>query len=138
MQFVVDKQERWSKFGLKVVFVSVASVTVLSLIHGLLEGPFRDLVMESRNFSMWLTWCADFRYLFEQLIYAGTVFFIGAKFFETRTIFSIGFDNMDSARVSVKGPDEDNIVWIGHRYGSRMEAETVASTIESRLKESAG
>ena len=80
---------------------------------------------------MLLVWCMDFRYLFEQLIYAGAIVFIGGKFIETRSIFTIGFDNLDKDKVRMKGPDEDNIVWIGHRYGSRLEAETVASTIES-------
>ena len=48
----------------------------------------------------------------------------------------MGFDKLDTAKVSMKGPDDDNIVCIGHRYGTRMEAEPIAATIESRLKES--
>ena len=41
---------------------------------------------------------------------------------------------MDSARVHMKGPDDDNVVWIGHRYASHLEAQTVAAAIEERLK----
>ena len=36
----------------------------------------------------------------------------------------------------MKGPDENNVVWIGQRYGSRLEAEAVAAVIEERLKSS--
>ncbi|MGA7676093.1 MAG: hypothetical protein WCA78_13740 [Rhizomicrobium sp.] len=137
MRFVLDKKNQWSDVGLKIALVSVAAVTVLSLLHGVMEGQFRD-TGESHNFTMWLNWCYDFRMLFGQLILPGTVLFVGAKFIETRSIFTVGFDKMDAAKVSMKGPDDDNIVWIGHRYGSRMEADTVAATIESRLKESEG
>ena len=139
MRFVLDKQEGWSKFALQVVLVSVVGVTVLSLADGVLRGPFQATEYHGeRILTMLLTWCMDFRSLFAQLVYAGAIVFIGSKFIETRTIFMVGFDKLDAAKVNMKGPDEDNIVWIGHRYGSRMEAETVAATIESRLKESAG
>ena len=56
---------------------------------------------------------------------------------EQNNNFTVGFDKTDAAKISMKGPDEDNIVWIGHKYGSRLEAETVAATIESRLKSDA-
>jgi hypothetical protein len=84
-----------------------------------------------------MVWCTDFRYLCDQLVYSAVIFFVGAKFVETRTIFTVGFDKLDATKVSFKGPDDDNIVWIGHRYGSRLEAETVAAAIENRMKESA-
>jgi len=79
----------------------------------------------------------DIRYLADQAVYASTIFFVGAKFFETRSIFTIGFDKQDVAKISLKGPDADNIVWIGHRYATAMEAETVAEAFAERLKESA-
>ena len=139
MQFVLDKQEKWSKFGLQVAVASVVLVTVLGLIEGVFRGPLQVTQYGGGTIlTMLLVWCMDFRYLFEQLIYAGAIVFIGGKFIETRSIFTIGFDNLDKDKVRMKGPDDDNIVWIGHRYGSRMEAETVASTIESRLKENGG
>jgi len=97
----------------------------------------RPAMTNMGGFYMLTIWCADFRYLFEQLIYAGAIVFIGGKFIETRSIFTVGFDKLDAAKVSMKGPDDDNIVWIGHRYGSRMEAETVAAAIESRMKDDA-
>ena len=135
MQFVVDKREKLSNFGLRVAVGSVAAVGLLSILDGVLRGPFALSVHDFTSAAMWMTWFTDFRYLFEQLVYAGAIVFIGAKFIETRSVFTIGFDNLDKAKVSMKGPDEDNIVWIGHRYGSRMEAEVVASTIKSRLEE---
>jgi hypothetical protein len=79
----------------------------------------------------------DFRYLAEQAIYAATIFFVGAKFFEMRTLFTVGFDKMDASKVKLKGPDDDNVVWVGYRYGNRMEADAIAAAFEERLKQSA-
>jgi hypothetical protein len=138
MRFVLDKSDELSRLALRTAAISVAATIVLSLVHGLLEGNMRTASYGSPWYAMAVTWCVDFRILFEQLIYAGAIVFIGAKFIETRSIFTVGFDKLDAAKVSMKGPDDDNIVWIGHRYGTRMEAEIVATTIESRLKESAG
>jgi hypothetical protein len=86
---------------------------------------------------MFETWALDFRYLADQAIYASTIFIVGAKFIETRTVLTVGFDKLDVAKVSVKGPDENNIVWIGHRYGTQFEAEAVAVAFAERLNQSA-
>ncbi len=91
----------------------------------------------ARNSACLACGANDLRQVSEELIFVGIVLFIGAKFFETRTIFSVGFDKLDAAKISMKGPDDDNIVWIGHRYGSKIEAETVAAAIESRMKDDA-
>lgn len=90
----------------------------------------------SGTVAMLSSWCFNFRYFFEQLIYVGTLIFVAAKFFEGRTILTIGFDRLDAKRVSIKGPDEDNIVWIGHRYATNVEADAIAEAFRTRLKES--
>ena len=59
------------------------------------------------------------------------------QIFETRTVFSIGFDRVDAAKMTVKGPDEDNIVWVGHRYNSSLEAEAIAAALNERISASA-
>ena len=136
MAFVLSPKQEWGKFGLQLAIWSTVLTAACSLVHGMAYG----LTYSSPNRPVWLmleTWFADFHYIFEQLLYVGALVFVAAKFFETHTIFSVGFDKMDAAKISMKGPDEDNIVWIGHRYGNRLEAETVAATIENRLKESA-
>lgn len=136
MPFVLDKQGQWSRLALKVIIGSIIASVVMAIPHGIFEGRVYGNLGDRMEWMTLATWCSDLRVLFDQLIYAGTIFFIGAKFIETRNIFTVGFDKLDAAKVSLKGPDDDNIVWIGHRYGTRMEAETVATTIESRLKES--
>jgi hypothetical protein len=73
--------------------------------------------------------------LFEQGIYAAVILFVGAKFVETRTILTIGFDKLDASKMLVKGPDEDR-VWIGRRYGTKIEAQVVAEALAGRLKAS--
>jgi hypothetical protein len=132
MAFVLDKQRSWSDVGLRLAVISTALTFLLGIVHGFLERPeYRDL---SESGLMLVTWSSDTRLLFEQCMYIGALIFVGAKFFETRTIFSIGFDTHDADKISMKGPDEDNIVWIGHRYASALEAHTVALAIEKRLK----
>ena len=141
MAFVLDRQKRWSERGLSLAIWSTVAAVLFAIADGVFKGPLsiRYGIGDMHNaaiLSMLATWCYDLRQTVDGLIYIGALVFIGAKFFETRTIFTVGFDNIDSAKISMKGPDDDNVVWIGHRYGTRLEAETVAATIESRLKES--
>jgi hypothetical protein len=138
----VEPNRHWSQLGLKGLIWSIIGFVILAILDGILKGPLAAsdwaLTNSGRiSFVMIGTWVVDFRYLTEQTIYAATIFFIGAKFIETRSTFTIGFDKQDVARISLKGPDENNIVWIGHRYGTQMEAETVAEAFAERLKESA-
>jgi hypothetical protein len=142
MQFVLDKPKQWSGVALKLFIAALIGSVVLALLHGALDGLTRLESVSSEFvqgpwFAAIMVWCTDFRYLCDQLVYSAVIFFVGAKFVETRTIFTVGFDKLDATKVSFKGPDDDNIVWIGHRYGSRLEAETVAAAIENRMKESA-
>lgn len=128
MALVSSKSDFWGPLALRLMIISSAAAFGLGILHGALENtpsPARLMV---------LTWCSDTRFFCEQLMFIGALLFVGAKFFETRTVFTVGFDRADEAKISLKGPDDDNIVWIGHRYGSRLEAEAVAATIESRLK----
>ena len=136
MQFVLDKRGQWSRLALRVVIGCIIGSVLVTIPHGIFEGRAYGQLADRAAWLTLATWCADLRYLLDQLIYAGIIFFVGAKFIETRSIFTVGFDKLDAAKVSLKGPDDDNIVWIGHRYGTRMEAETIAATIESQLKES--
>ena len=141
MKFVLDSQTRWSERGLSLAIWSTVAAVFFALADGVLKGPlsFRYLgggLNSAAILSMLATWCYDLRQVAEEGMFIGIVLFAGAKFFETRTIFTVGFDTLDSAKISMRGPDDDNIVWIGHRYGTRLEAETIAATIEGRLKES--
>lgn len=77
---------------------------------------------------------ADLRYVCEQVIFVLGLLFVGTKFLETRTIFSVGFDSSDADKMSFKGPDEQNTIWIGRTYESALEAETVADALKSKIK----
>jgi hypothetical protein len=87
--------------------------------------------------TMFSTWCINLTLLSDQLIYVGALIFIAAKFFEGRTILTVGFDRLDTRKILVKGPDDENVVWIGSRYETSLEAEAIADTFRARLKESA-
>jgi hypothetical protein len=136
--------KQWSEIGLTILAISIGASIGLAILDGIMKGPIEAhqiAIGSSENgrtiFVMLSAWVVDFRYLAEQAIYAATIFFVGAKFFETRTVFTIGFDKMDAAKVKMKGPDEDNVVWVGYRYANRVEAETIAAAFEERLKQSA-
>ena len=135
---VLRRNRQWSDVGLRVLIVSIIAVFLLAIADGVFKGTvdytnrigFGRMIMIS-------TWVTDFRYIFEQAVYAATIFFVGAKFFETRTMLTIGFDKLDAAKIAVNGPDENNTIWIGHRYKTRIEAESIAEAFRERLKESA-
>jgi hypothetical protein len=130
--------EPLSQRALNVAIFSLGLAIILGLLDGYLRGYLKYSAADQHAISIQLMlgeWCYDLRNVAENVIWAAAVVFIGAKLLEGRTILSVGFDKLDAAKVSVKGPDEDNIVWIGHRYGTRFEAETVAATLESRLRE---
>jgi hypothetical protein len=134
--FVTEKAERWGRFGLKLAIGATIANVLLSLMHAAFElASYRTVSHEAM--VVLITLCNDLRYLTEQLLYVGALVFVGGKFFETRTIFTVGFDKLDAAKVAMKGPDDDNVVWIGHRYATPLEAQTVAAAIEERLKASA-
>jgi hypothetical protein len=134
-----DFHKSWSELGLRVLIVSVFVTAILSVLDGLIRGPYAAVrtSADPAMVTMFSVWISDFRYLFEQGVYAATVFFVGAKFFETRTIVTVGFDKIDATKMVFRGVDEENVVWIGRRYGTRLEAEAVAQAIAERMKESA-
>ena len=137
--FTIAKPHRpWSEIGIRVLIGAVIASVVLALLDGILKGMLVASPGASRGlWEMLATWAFDFRYLADQAIYASTIFIVGAKFIEMRTVLTVGFDKLDADKTTLRGPDEDNIVWIGHRYGTRFEAEAVASVFAERLKESA-
>jgi hypothetical protein len=129
----------WSTIGLRFLIGSIVAAIALSIFDGFMKGIISaDRLPQSMFLTMLAAWTVDFRYLAEQSVYAATIFFVGAKFFETRTVFTIGFDKADAAKIAIKGPDDNNVVWIGHRYGTRLEAEAVSEAFAERLKESMG
>ena len=126
-------QGEWSTLGLRFLVLSVVMSIALSFLDGVLHGGIYNDSGAEPLFRMVLYWTADFRYIFENGIYASMVLFVGAKFFETRTVLTVGFDTVDGSKVTVKGPDEEHVVWIGRRYDTAKEAEAVASVIADRL-----
>ena|SRR5215469_7281150 len=130
-----DTNRRWSDTAFRALIGIAITTALLAIPHGIFEGYFYGLDGNRQLWIMLATWASDTRYLFENLLYVATLIFVGAKFFETRTTFAVTFDRLDSGKISVKGPDDENVVWIGQRYGTRTEAEVVAASLENRLKE---
>lgn len=134
-----NPNQHWSQVGLKLLIGALIATAILAVMDGVMRGPIEATYFADSHFNylMIATWIVDFRYLTENAVEAAAIIFVGAKFFEQRTVLTIGFDKQDASKISLKGPDENNIVWIGHRYGTQMEAETVAEAFAERLKESA-
>lgn len=128
---------RWSGFALKALVVTAVLAVLLAVAHAWLLGRLYESGLTEPSIRGLETLISDLRSLAVQFVYVWAIVFVGAKFFETRTTFAVSFDRVDAGKVSLRGPDEDNIVWIGHRYASRLEAESVAAAFETRLKESA-
>ena len=127
----------WSELARLALIWSVIIGVVLSITDGFVTADYVTTPSHTPLQIMFKTWVYDFRVFAEQCILTAAVLLVGAKFFETRTIMTIGFDKLDAEKMSIKGPDEDNVIWIGRKYGSTIEAETVAAALESRLRESA-
>jgi hypothetical protein len=135
------------KKGLSSLSLNVALFSlILAVMFGLGEGYVRGVVAygssDSRMISagavtMLANWCFSFRNIAENVMYAAVLVFAAAKFLEGRTLLTVGFEKLDANRLSLKEPGEDNIVWIGQRYATKLEAESVFATLESRLKDSA-
>ncbi len=128
---------QWSQTGLRFLKLSIVMTILLSVLDGVLHGLPRDIQAESGFVRMSTVWATDFRYVFENGIYASVLLFVGAKVFETRTLMSIGYDAIDAGKIAIKGPDDDNVVWIGRRYASPHEAQVVAAAFAERLGEPA-
>jgi hypothetical protein len=124
----------WSGRSLSALVISFVALVVLSIADGLMKAYLLRHLRDSAGLTALSTWIMDFRYVSEQVMFVAAIVFVGAKFFETRTIFTVGFDKLDRAKVAIKGPDEDNVVWIGHRYQTKLEAEAVSTAMAEKLR----
>lgn len=125
-----------SRFGRNLAIGTAMVALLCTLGEGLLYGALPSDIGDPARFTMFRTWLTGFSYLSQQLIYVGALLFVGAKFLEGRTLFTVGFSNLDADKMRVQGPDENNTVWVGQRYGSKFEAESMAVALQSRLEAS--
>jgi hypothetical protein len=125
----------WSKRALTTMVLSFLACVALSVGDGVVSDAW---VAQPHNHMLIMgrTWIADLRFLAEQVIYASTILFIGAKFFEQRTVISVGFDRPDSGKMAVMGPDENGYLWVGRKYPSRIEGENAVAALRSGIMQS--
>jgi len=127
-----------SRFGRDLAIWSAILTVVFSAADSVMRGMVHTYEHDPISVAIWGTLAYDLKYFSQQLIYVGALLFIGAKFFETRTILTVGFANLDKDKMRLRGPDDENVVWVGQRYGTRLEAEAMASALQSRLEAEAG
>jgi hypothetical protein len=118
-------------------FLALIGCFAMAALLIVAEGLMYFLYTNNSYDPILRTWIAGFRVLFEIGMIPASIVFAGAKLLETRSVITIAFERLDAARMQVKGPDENNVVWIGQRYASRFEADAVAAVIDDRLKSSA-
>jgi hypothetical protein len=136
-----NKQNSLSSRALNIgVFALILGVFFV-LLDGYLRGYLRNQAeapgLPPAVIAMLGEWFYSLHFLCESVIGAAAIVFTGAKFLEARTVLSVGFDRVDAAKMAIKGPDAENVVWIGHRYGTKLEAESVFTMLENRLNQSA-
>jgi hypothetical protein len=131
----INASQPWGRIAF---YVGIFSL-VISIVIGVGDAIFQAYTMDFSGpvYVFWRVLFGHAEYLMIQLIYVAALVFVAAKFFEVRTIITVGFDRLDGAKVVLKGPDEQNVVWIGHRYGSKYEADAIAVALQNRLRESA-
>lgn len=126
------------------VWTSAASIG-LALLHGVVHGPlesaevFQHKMNGTTNFDvaqMISDWAYDLRQVAEEGMFVSVIVMLYGKFAQTKTVFSVGFDMSERDRLMCSGPDENNVVWVGRKYDSIVEAELVAKTISDRLAKS--
>jgi hypothetical protein len=125
----------WSRRALTGMVISFIACILLAVGDGFAADAWMAAPHDHR-LTILRTLITDFRYLAEQIIYASTVLFIGAKFFEQRTVISIGFDKPDAGKMAVMGPDENGFIWVGRKYASRIEGESAVSELKTRIMQS--
>ena len=132
-----------SQIALRIGIGSLVTAILLALCEGYLRGPL-GLGDHERSFTAaaWIAmaanYCYSLRNIAESVIEAAAIVFIGAKFLEVRSVLNVGFDKIDADKVTINGPDDSNIVWIGRRYDTKLEAQSVVAALESRLRDGAG
>ncbi len=122
----------WSKRALTTMVLSFLACLLIDVADGFVSDawmakPHNHLLIMSH------IWVFDLRFLAEQMIYASTILFIGAKFFEQRTVISVGFDRPDSGKMAVMGPDENGYIWVGRKFPSRIEGENAVAALRSGI-----
>ena len=140
----VKVERKWSDIGFRVLIAAIIAAVTFAFLDGLVRGPIESGYIQIQSpatkavLITLVTWISDFRTLAEQAFYAATIFFVGAKFFETRSLFTVGFDRMDAKKIELKGPDRENVVWVGYKCATKKEAETIAHAYEERIKAGGG
>jgi hypothetical protein len=126
----------WSDWAALALGVSFVASILLSVADGLAADAWLNNTHD-HLLTMAKTWITDFRYLADQIIYASIILLVGSKFFEARTVLTIGFDKLDAKRMAVLGPDEEGFIWVGRKYNTRFEGEAVVAALKSRIRDSA-
>jgi hypothetical protein len=134
-----DKADKLAARAMNTGSFALAASILLALLDGYIRGYLKNVIdathVPPATLIMFGEWAYSLRNVSDTVLEAAAIVFVGAKFLESRTLLSVGFDKADAQKVAVKGPDEDDVVWVGHRYSSRLEAETVVDAVQKRLKD---
>ncbi|HEY3918123.1 MAG TPA: hypothetical protein VGL83_10035 [Stellaceae bacterium] len=140
--------KRWLDDNLgKIGFVLFAFGSIL-LVLGM-AGIVLQMVMRYPGFvasgnsvsdwSQTLMMIASLHYGFgTTLTVIGVAFYCLGRLIENSFVTIVGFERTPPSKLLVKGPDENNVVWIGSPYDSPIDAQLAAQAFAARLGSSAG
>ncbi len=71
------------------------------------------------------------------LFWAGVVLYALGRLLDRSSITILGFERTEPSECTVRGPDENNTVWIGRSYKHPMDAEHAVLALKERLGDDA-
>ena len=66
-------------------------------------------------------------------LWVGAILYAIGRFLAGGLITIVGFEHTPPSKLLVKGPDEQNYVWIGKPYANAIDAELAAKAFSQRL-----
>jgi hypothetical protein len=132
----------WMDRNLARVGLIMFGVGLFLLILGTI-GVFVELVTGSPQWQFgagpWgflkeVLYVARFEYgLGALLAPIGAAFYCLGRFLEVGLVTIVGFEKTPPSELIVKGPDDQNIVWIGKPYKNAVDAELAARAFSQRI-----
>jgi hypothetical protein len=67
------------------------------------------------------------------MVWVGAILYGIGRIFESGFVTLVGFERTPPSKLIVRGPDENNVVWIGNPYHNIVDAEAAARAFSDRL-----
>lgn len=130
----MDRHLATTGFVIFVVGLLFLVLGVVGLLGDVVSGPIMS-VTNTTGFATRLLFAAtrmDFS-LGLLLAPVGAALYCLGRFLEVAFVTIVGFERTPPSELLVKGPDQNNVVWIGKPYPNLVEAELAQHAFAQRL-----